>query len=298
MARFFPLELVTTPQVLPISGGEVGFHRIFLGFTTAPSAGTVTVEKRAIGSQDWEDVNRAQAVDVTGGEVTFYTDGSVSALRITFAGLTGGSAPVVWLASEPTAWAPLDLMTDGGTGPSARFRVDPGQTGFFARRMWSLAYEFASANPIAATPLVFRLVIPSNFIIHAHFLSVDQGGVTLRTYSADQGVAGGTFSTDHTPRSENNMTEEPAYAFGAVITSGGTFTPNGGESPITPLRVRTSGATAQQSSVGLGAVSEKGRLAGTYYAVLARMTGVSGDCTGVYNLVIEERPNGSQMPFP
>ena len=192
-------------------------------------------------------------------------------------------------AEQQTSHPPFDLLTDGGTGPNRRLRVDTGQTGFFARRMWALNYEFAAANPIAATPLVFRFTIPVNFIIHAHSLSIDQGGVTLRTYSASQGVAGGTFSTSHAPLSENSMTEAAPYVFQTQIASGGTFTPNPGEVPLTPLRVRTANATAQQSSVGGEAVSEKGRTVGVYYAVLARMTGVSGDCTGVYNLVIEER---------
>lgn len=193
-------------------------------------------------------------------------------------------------ADRVIAHPPFDLLTDGGDGPNRRLRVDVGQTGFFARRTWSLNYEFGSANPIAATPLVFRFTIPVNFIINAHTLSLDQGGITLRTYEASQGVAGGTFSTTHSPVSENSMTEKAPYVFQAQIASGGTFTPNVGQAPLTPLRVRTSGATAQQSSVGGEAVSEKGRAPGTYYAVLARMTGVAGDCTGVYSVVIEERP--------
>lgn len=193
-------------------------------------------------------------------------------------------------AERVIAHPPFDLLTDGGDGPNRRLRVDTGQTGFFGRRMWALSQEFATANPIAATPFVFRLTIPVNFIIHAHFLSVDQGGLTLRTYEASQGVAGGVFGDTYTPVTENGMDEQAPYVFQAQIASGGTFVANPGQRPLTPLRVRTSGATAQQSSVGLGAVSEKGRAAGTYYAVLSRMTGVAGDCTGVYNLVIEERP--------
>lgn len=183
------------------------------------------------------------------------------------------------------------LITDGGiAGNNPRVRVDAGQTGFFDRRMWELAYEFASANPIAATPLVFRLIIPTNFIIHAHGLTLDQGGLTLRTYAAAQGVAGGTFDTPFDPVSANSMSESAPYTFQSQIASGGTFTPNVGQRPLTPIRVRTANATAQQSSVGGESVSEKGRSAGTYYAVLSRMTGVSGDCTGVYTLVVEERP--------
>lgn len=192
-------------------------------------------------------------------------------------------------AEQVLAKPPLKLLTDGD-GPAARLRVDVGQTGFFARRMWSLNYEFASANPIAATPLVFRFTIPVNFIIHAHGLTVDSGGVTLRTYTAAQGVEGGSFSTPHALVSENTMTEAAPYTFQSQIASGGTFTPNGGQVPLTPLRVRTPGATAQQNSVGGEAVSEKARAPGIYYAVLQRMTAVSGDCTGVYSIVIEERP--------
>lgn len=199
---------------------------------------------------------------------------------------------VTALPDEPLpVYLPEVLITGGGIGGnSPRLRVDTGQTGFFARRMWELTYEFASANPIAATPLVFRLIIPVNFIIHAHALSIDQGGLTLRTYAAAQGTAGGTFDTPFDPVSANSMTENAPYAFQSQIASGGTFTPNVGQRPLTPIRLRTAGATAQQSSVGGAVISEKARAAGTYYAVLARMTGVSGDCTGTYTLVIEERP--------
>lgn len=192
-------------------------------------------------------------------------------------------------AEQVLAKPPIKLLTDGD-GPAARLRVDVGQTGFFARRMWSLNYEFASANPIAATPLVFRFTIPVNFIIHAHTLTLDQGGLTLRTYAASQGVAGGSFSTPHALSSENSMDEAEPYAFQTLIDSGGTFTPNLGEVPITPLRLRTSGVTVQASSVGGEVVSEKARAMGVYYGTLARMAGVSGDCLGVYTIVIEERP--------
>lgn len=194
-----------------------------------------------------------------------------------------------WIRPTP------DLLTDP-VGETPRIKVDPGQTGFFAKRMWSIAYEFASANPITDTPLTFQLIIPCNFIIHAHSLTVDQGGVTLRTYLSSQGTPGGSFSTPLVLVPENSMNEQPGYTFQATAAYGGTFTPTPGQLPITPLRVRAAGATAQQSSVGGSVVSEKGRSAGTYYGTLARMTGVTGNCTGVYNLVIEERPNGSSLP--
>lgn len=192
---------------------------------------------------------------------------------------------------DPVRWA-LDLFTSDRV-TTRRLRADVGQTGFFERRMWLLSYEFASTNPIADTPIVYKFVIPTNFIVHAHSLTVDKGGVVLRTYSEAQGTPGGAFATPFILASENSMTEEPVYAFQTSVTTGGTFTPSGGVNPITSLRVRTSGATAQQTSVGGSAVSEKGRPAGTYYAILQRMTGVTGNCTGVYNLVVEERSSAA-----
>lgn len=290
MTTSYQLQALNGPQVVTVIDGSIRSYVVGLSFGDAPSAGTVTVETQAIGSATWVTITRGEDVDVTSGQAAFSFDGAIRFIRVTFAGLVGGSMPILWVSSQAALIPLFDLLTDGGNGPSRRLRVDSGQTGFFSRHMWALAYEFAAANPIAGTPLVFRFTIPTNFIIHAHFLSIDQGGVTLRTYSESQGVAGGTFSTPHIPRSENMMTEHEAYVFQTVIKSGGTFTPNVNETPITPLRVRTSGATAQQSSVGLGAVSEKGRAPGTYYAILSRMSGVTGDCTGVYNIVIEERP--------
>lgn len=284
------LQAANGSQIVPVTDGDIRSYAVMLSFAVAPSAGTVTLETQAIGSAAWTPVTRGEDVDITSGQANFTFDGAIRFVRVTFSGLVGGVMPILWVSSQAAMIPIFDLLTDGGNGPARRLRVDSGQTGFFARRTWALAHEFGSANPIAGTPLVFRFIIPVNFIISAHTLSVDQGGVTLRTYSASQGTPGGVFGATHAVVAENSMDEQPPYAFQTAVTSGGTFTPSPGAVPITPLRVRTSGATAQQSSVGGEAVSEKGRSANTYYAVLARMTGVTGDCTGVYNLVIEERP--------
>lgn len=289
MIRTRQLQLTSTPQEVVIPGGLSSAVYARLDFDSYPSAGTVTIELKTSYDGAWQSIQNGTELSVTSGPVECKFDGGVVLLRVTFTGLSGGASPVLTLVENQTAVPPSFLMTDGGFGESARIRVDNGQTGFFARRMWSIGYEFPSANPIAATPLVFRLIIPTNFIIHAHSLAVDQGGVTLRTYRETQGTPGGTFDP-YVLQTENGMDEKPAYQFQALAALGGTFVATAGQEPITALRVRTSGATAQQSSVNGSVVSEKGRPAGTYYAVLSRMTGVSGNCTGVYNLVVEERP--------
>lgn len=178
-------------------------------------------------------------------------------------------------------FGPADLLTSNREG-TRRVRVDVGQTGFFERRQIRFPYELTA---LADTPQVIRVTVPVNFIIQKQSLEVDQGGIVMRAYRA------GTVAGVWTPvpyYSNNFMTEQPEYAFQTVIDTGGTFTPTGPAVEI--IRVRTAGATAQQSSVTGIAGDERGLAAGTYYLVFSRMTGVNGDCKGVYNLIIEERP--------
>lgn len=184
---------------------------------------------------------------------------------------------------------PFDLLTDGGDGPARRIRVDAGQTGFFARRMWRVSYEILALD---ATPLVFKVVVPVNFILHHQELGVDTGGIKLQAYRTGQGAEGGTFSTMVPLYSMNFMDEQPPYAFQASITTGGTFTPAAvpGGAAVETIRVRSGNATAQQASVGGIAFGERGLLYSTYYLTFSKLEGVSGASTGVYTLIAEERP--------
>lgn len=176
------------------------------------------------------------------------------------------------------------LLTDGA-GPNQRLRVDPGQTGFFARRQWRLSFEFLA---LGATPIVLRVTMPVNFIIHLQSLSVDDGGVALRAYRTGQGTPGGTFSTPVQMYSVNFMDEFPAYAFQGAVDTGGTFTPSA--PAVETIRVLTSGATAQATTVSAAQTGERGLAADTYYLVLENLPGISGTSNGVYALIVEERP--------
>jgi hypothetical protein len=188
-------------------------------------------------------------------------------------------------AERVIAHPPFDLLTDGGTGASRRLRVDNGQTGFFSRHMWRLSHEFTGLD---ATPMVFKVIVPVNFIIHHQQLTIDEGGVALRAYRTGQGTEGGTFATSVLMYSVNFMNEKPAYAFQASVTTGGTFTP--AAPAVETIRVRTSGATAQQTTDGESAFGERGLLFDTYYLVFSKLAGVSGASSGVYTLIVEERP--------
>jgi hypothetical protein len=287
MARPFEIQAVNGAQIVPLPGGEVGTHDIYLAFTAAPSAGTVTVEQRQIGSTLWTVI--AYAVDITSGELAMNSDGPMASLRVTFADLVGGTIPRIWLTSQPTAWPPSSLMTDGGFGDNSRLRVDQGQTGFFDRKMWRLSHEFTGLD---ATPLVLKVVIPVNFIIHHQGLTIDEGGIAFRAYRSSQGTEGGTFSDVVPMYSVNFMDEMDPYVFQGTVHTGGTFTPSAPPVGVSveTIRVRTSGATAQQTTVGASAFGERGLLFDTYYLVLSKLTGVTGASSGVYTLIVEERP--------
>lgn len=180
---------------------------------------------------------------------------------------------------------PIDMFTDGH-GPNLRMRVDPGQTGFFKRRMWRLSFEFTA---LAATPIVLKVVVPVNFIIHHQALSVDEGGCALRAYRVGQGTEGGTFGEAVPMYSVNFMTEEAAYTFQSSVTTGGTFTPSA--PAVETTRVRAANATAQATTVSGSTFGERGLAGSTYYLQLSNLPGVSGTSAGVYSLIVEERPS-------
>lgn len=289
MFAIFPLDLNSNPQVLPLVGGMPGSLNVYLKFATTPSAGTASIEYQRPGTSTWVFLQGCQATSITTGALNGKIDGGVSALRVTFAGLTGGTVPILAVSESETAIPPKDLLTDGGFGANRRIRVDPGETGFFARKMWRISHEFTGLD---ATPLVLKVVVPVNFIIHYQQLTVDEGGIGLRAYRLSQGTEGGSFSTTVPMYSVNFMNEQASYTFQATVTTGGTFTPAAPPTGVAveTIRVRSANATAQQSTVGESSFGERGLLFDTYYLVLSKLTGVSGASSGVYTLIVEERP--------
>ena len=97
-----PLQLVNTPQIFPVPGGISGSAQLFIQFGTAPSAGTVTVERRTPGQQSWTPLAKGTAKSITSGALSLRVDGSVGSLRVTFTGLTGGADAVLWVDTNPT----------------------------------------------------------------------------------------------------------------------------------------------------------------------------------------------------
>ena len=175
---------------------------------------------------------------------------------------------------------PRLLLTDRG-GPSQRLRVDAAQTSFFAGREFRTFYDLSLAT---GTSVVIRAIVPVNIILNKLDISINTEEILLETVVG--GTPGGTFSTTLPVFAANTMTEvpTPVYTPLTTIAAGGTHT---GGTVLDIIRLRTSGASQQATSVGSSPFDERGVVAGTYYFRITNL-GV-GTLVGVFKARWEER---------
>jgi hypothetical protein len=168
-------------------------------------------------------------------------------------------------------------MTGSGKG-TARLKVDSGQTGFFERREFRISQELSIAS---GQGLTFKFSSPVNFILWEQSIEVDDG--LLKFEAVVGGTPSGTFDTPIAVWGKNRMNEQPLYVGQITVSTGGTV--SGGQ-VAEVIRIKAATSTANRSSVGATVGSERGLPAGDYYL---RMT-ATGDVTGTFSLVWEERP--------
>ena len=165
-----------------------------------------------------------------------------------------------------------------------RVRVDPGNTAFWEGREYRISYEYS----VGGTPLVIRFESPIDFILQTQDLSIDEGNIRFRAYRSTQGSEGGTFDESIPIYGANIMNETPSVPTQISITTGGSFTPDAGQSATETIRVRTANATSQRTTVTGSLGDERGLSPGTYYLEFARIDGTN-TATGVFTLEWEER---------
>lgn len=166
----------------------------------------------------------------------------------------------------------------------ARERVDVANTAFWEGKEFRASYEYA----VAATPLVFRFDSPVPFILQFQSLTCDTGNIRFRAYRSTQGTEGGTFANVIPVYQQSMLPESLPLASQVSLTTGGTFTPAVGQAAVETIRIRTSGATAQRTSVTGAIGDERGLAAGIYYLELGRIDGTD-TAEGVFDLKWEER---------
>lgn len=172
---------------------------------------------------------------------------------------------------------PTPVMATSDDPTLARLKVDVAQTGFWEGREFRLEREIAG-------PTVIKFVSPINFILQLQAFASHDGEATLAVYSESQGSEGGTFES-LPPNPNNAMSTTPSYTPKITLSTGGTFTPDNIDPNFARefVRVVSTSATAQQSTVGGSGIKERGLGANTYYLVF---TGLKSS----YRLIYEERP--------
>lgn len=177
---------------------------------------------------------------------------------------------------------PDDMLTDP-RHIYRRLRVDVAQTSFFTGRQFRVMKELSLA---AGASYTIRFTRAVDVVIQVVDLAVDAGSIRLDVYRDP--TPAGTWSETLPIIGLNDMVARPTpyYATSSSVTAGGTIT--GGTLRDT-IRVVTSSATAQQSTVGGSGFAERGVGAGTtgYYKFTNFGTGTA---TGVFHMAWEERP--------
>lgn len=217
MANSYPLDLVATPQVIPLAGSPGPFHNIILSFDAAPSAGTALIEYRNLGEPTFKAISHANGVPITSGYFKVRLDGSVAALRITFSGLVGGSGPRIWddFQDAPDGlYTGLAAITVQGY---AEANVKSGLQ-FDMRATWPLA----SVIPTGQTRKV-RFQTGSKYVlIKLRELQYIAEELTLRLFQGPTGVTGGTPLSIHNYNSRNPVASTVSATKNVTTTTDGT----------------------------------------------------------------------------
>lgn len=173
-------------------------------------------------------------------------------------------------------FGPNDLLTSDKEDVR-RIKTQNSSEAFEDGRGFRLPYEYSLTD----TPVVLRFVSAVDFMLSSQTLICDQGNIRLDAYR--DGTESGIWTT--VPTFKRNIVDNQAYVGQVIVSTGGAIT------PITPsvdiIRVRTSGATAQQSNVSEALNSSRKLSAGTYYLQLSRIDG-NDVSTGVYLIEWEE----------
>jgi len=283
--NIFNPAIANGAQTFAIPGGVSGSSKIYLKFSSAPSAGTVTFEIQRPGSADWTSVQNGSLVGLSSGSAQVMADGGFSAVRLTFSGIVGGSGLTLAVVENATGTPASDLLTDGGFGVNRRIRVDSGQTGFFAGRMFRTFHEFSIPAAGSLNPL-FQM--PINFILWSQQIEIDAGGIKVENI-INPTIAG--VFTELPVIGRNRMTEapQPLYASQMQCGQGGTLT---GGTVVDSLRLRTTTnqGSSHSSNIVNGQDDERGVPSGAYGIRLTALSGISEATLGTIHVMWEERP--------
>lgn len=192
MANFYPLDLVATPQVVPLSGAPGPFHNIILSFDAPPSAGTALIEYRNLGDPSFKPVSHANGVSITSGFFKVRLDGSVAALRITFSGLVGGSGAKIWDDFRDIPEGLYSGLAAVTTQPYTEANVKNGLQ-YNIRAAWPLTDPIATGT----SRKIWFKTTTKPVIVKLRELQYLAEELKLELFSGPTGVSGGDTLTVH-----------------------------------------------------------------------------------------------------
>lgn len=176
------------------------------------------------------------------------------------------------------------IMTHPDPG-FARLPVDIGQTGMTTGRAFRLSREIILTS---GQTLWWKFTSPVDFALQEQFFTGDVGFFIFKVFAAANVTPSGTFNATVPMFGKNRSSERPTpfYEQQSAMLAGGSATVIDSDLYVDVARIKTSGATAQQTTVGAGISSERFLPAGDYYL---RFQDQGSGSAGCYYLTVEER---------
>lgn len=213
MTRLFELQPVNGQQIIQVPGGAVGSHLLYIAFVTAPSAGTATVEYRRIGASGWIALKKVITSSLTSGELAFRIDGPVAGLRITIAGLVGGTGPNLWLDSQSL---PADAFNGLAAITTQNYTETNAKNG--------VQYEISSNTAALAIGGNIDTIFTTGanpVVIKSRSVRFSGVSLTTRVYKAPT-FTGGTVTPYFNLSDKNPVAGSVVIRTGATVTATGT----------------------------------------------------------------------------
>lgn len=257
------------------------------GFPKTPTAGTVSFQVCADGFS-WKTVDGGTFTATAAFKFPPFHVGRAVAGRFVLQGVAGASGFKAMIRHSNVQSQSMRDLTTSANREYRRVRVDMGQTGFFEGREFR---TFKRLNMATNDVLYMRFTCPVDFILFDERITLNSGEIDHTAYREATNITGTWEELPVIGRNIMSNRPKPYYEPVGVLEflqPGGSFVPGVEVGP--PLIPKTSGATAQQSSIPSGNSRERGLAGATYYLT---STCIGGPLKGVYYLDWEEKPFSS-----
>ena len=204
----FNAPLTNGQTVYPLAGAVIGNIQIVLSCEIYPSAGTATIEYKLCGGTKWRQVMDATAQPFN-QELSFQVAGAVSALRLTLAGIVGGSG------------ATLCALWNGSMAGISN--VVTQRTFFEQGSLDGQVFELTTSYTLAAATNRDTIVLTGSkpVALITRGVQFDGAKLELHIYSAPT-YTGGTLATTYGLNSISQNASTVQIYTGATVSATGT----------------------------------------------------------------------------